>query len=210
MSDPHLARRRLWVFDMDGTLTVAVHDFASMKRRLGFPEDGPLLESIEALPPEARRAAWEAVAAWEWALADEARAAPGVGSLLDHLVGQGCALAVLTRNRRDIALRTLEVAGLRDRLDDAWILGREDAAPKPAPDGVLRLLALSGRAPGEAVMVGDHDHDLHAGRAAGTATVLLSTDPGPRDRAAADRVFATAADLHASLAAAPTRVGRAG
>ena len=32
-----LADVRLWVFDMDGTLTVAVHDFAAIRQALEMP-----------------------------------------------------------------------------------------------------------------------------------------------------------------------------
>jgi phosphoserine phosphatase len=30
-------RRDCWIFDMDGTLTVSIHDFDSIKRILGLP-----------------------------------------------------------------------------------------------------------------------------------------------------------------------------
>ena len=29
--------RRHWIFDLDGTLTVAAHDFAAIRRTLGIP-----------------------------------------------------------------------------------------------------------------------------------------------------------------------------
>ncbi|MCZ7597637.1 MAG: hypothetical protein M5U09_07745 [Gammaproteobacteria bacterium] len=38
-----LARRTCWVFDMDGTLTHAVHDFDDIRRRLDLPEGLPIL-----------------------------------------------------------------------------------------------------------------------------------------------------------------------
>ncbi|HCR31850.1 MAG TPA: HAD family hydrolase, partial [Stenotrophomonas sp.] len=34
---PALSAVRHWVFDMDGTLTVAMHDFERIKRELGIP-----------------------------------------------------------------------------------------------------------------------------------------------------------------------------
>ena len=45
-----LQRRRHWIFDMDGTLTVSAHDFEHMRRELGLPPDVPILEALHALP----------------------------------------------------------------------------------------------------------------------------------------------------------------
>ena len=41
-----LAGRGHWVFDMDGTLTVAAHDFDAIRRELGVPAGKPLLETL--------------------------------------------------------------------------------------------------------------------------------------------------------------------
>lgn len=41
-SGVELARRRHWVFDMDGTLTVAVHDFAAIRRALEIPAEADI------------------------------------------------------------------------------------------------------------------------------------------------------------------------
>lgn len=45
-----LAERRHWVFDMDGTLTQAVHDFPAIKRALGIAEQEDILQHLAALP----------------------------------------------------------------------------------------------------------------------------------------------------------------
>ncbi|KPW40478.1 hypothetical protein ALO66_05453, partial [Pseudomonas coronafaciens pv. atropurpurea] len=51
---------RHWVFDMDGTLTVPVHDFAAIKRELDIPQDHDILGHLAALPAEesAAKHAW--------------------------------------------------------------------------------------------------------------------------------------------------------
>ena len=51
------------------------------------------------------------------------------------------------------------------------VLGRDEAAPKPDPAGVQKLLAAWDAAPASAVMVGDFRYDLEAGRRAGVATI---------------------------------------
>ena len=49
-----------WVFDMDGTLTVAVHDFALIRRELEIPADADILTHLNGLPAEvaAAKHAW--------------------------------------------------------------------------------------------------------------------------------------------------------
>ncbi|MCT4836751.1 hypothetical protein LZK55_31615, partial [Pseudomonas aeruginosa] len=51
-----LADIRHWVFDMDGTLTRAVHDFPAIRRALDIPEQDDILLHLAALP-EAEAAA---------------------------------------------------------------------------------------------------------------------------------------------------------
>lgn len=45
-------RKKNWIFDMDGTLTIAIHDFSDIKRQLGLPQDTDILTSLSRLPPE--------------------------------------------------------------------------------------------------------------------------------------------------------------
>jgi len=166
----NLLDRRHWIFDMDGTLTVAIHDFDGLRARLGLPSGAPILETCEAHPDSNRLLA--EIDRWEEELAEEATAAPGVRTLLDWLSGRAT-LGVLTRNTRSTALRTLEVAGLAEYFDPAAVLGRDQAAAKPDPAGIELLLARWGAEGSDAVMVGDYLFDLQAGRAAGTATVWI-------------------------------------
>jgi phosphoglycolate phosphatase-like HAD superfamily hydrolase len=53
---------------------------------------------------------------------------------------------------------------------------RDNARPKPDPDGIYQLLDLWRAATATAVMVGNHRHDLAAGRAAGVSTVHVDTE----------------------------------
>ena len=41
-----------WVFDMDGTLTVAVHDFAAIRVALQIPPEDDILTHLAALPAD--------------------------------------------------------------------------------------------------------------------------------------------------------------
>ena len=45
-----LLQRKYWIFDLDGTLTVAVHDFNAIRKELGIPERQPIIETLKSLP----------------------------------------------------------------------------------------------------------------------------------------------------------------
>lgn len=168
-----LGCRSGWIFDMDGTLTVAMHDFDAIRAELGMPLGQPILEEI-AKRPEAERARLMAeLHRIELALAREARAAEGAVELLELLRGRGLRLGILTRNSHANALTTLAACGLGDFFPEERVCSREHAPPKPDPAGIHRLLGAWNVAPGQAVMVGDYKYDLLAGRAAGTATVYV-------------------------------------
>ena len=170
---------RHWVFDMDGTLTIAVHDFAAIRQALDIPPEDDILTHLAALP------AAEAAAKHAWLLEHErelalgSRPAPGAVELVRDLAQRGYRLGILTRNARELAHITLEAIGLADcfAIDD--VLGRDDAPPKPHPGGLLKLAEAWEVTPGAMVMVGDYRFDLDCGRAAGTRTVLVNLPENP-------------------------------
>ena len=174
-----LSRIDHWVFDMDGTLTVAVHDFAAIREALGIPPDDDILTHLAALPAEegAAKHAW--LLEHERDLALGSTPARGAVELVRELAGRGYRLGILTRNTRELAYVTLQAIGLADcfAIDD--VLGRDDATPKPDPDGLLKLAQAWKVAPGDMVMVGDYRYDLDCGRAAGARTVLVNLPDNP-------------------------------
>lgn len=174
-----LSAVRNWVFDMDGTLTVAVHDFAAIRVALGIPPEDDILTHLAALPA----AEAEAKHAWllehERDLAVASTAATGAVELVRELAGRGCQLAILTRNARELAHVTLEAIGLADCFDKELVLGRDEAAPKPSPDGLLKIAQSWDVDPSELVMVGDYRIDLECGRTAGARTVLVNLPDNP-------------------------------
>jgi len=160
---------------MDGTLTVAMHDFDAIRKELGLPLGKPILEELARLPEHEARGLFERLDVLELELARSARAAVGAAALLEALARRSARLGILTRNSFANARETLRACGLADFFDASCIVGREAAAPKPDPGGIHRLLDSWRAAPHEAVMVGDYRYDLLAGRAAGTATVYIDT-----------------------------------
>lgn len=169
-----LARVRHWVFDLDGTLTVAVHDFAAIRRHLEIPPEADILGHLAALPADESRAKHAWLLEHERALAVGSTAAPGAVQLVRELADRGHRLGILTRNARELAHISLQAIGIADCFQADDVLGRDEAAHKPDPAGLLHLASAWHVRQPDMVMVGDHRMDLQAGRAAGTTTVLVN------------------------------------
>ena len=174
-----LAAIRHWVFDMDGTLTIAVHDFQRIKQELAIPPDDDILSHLAALSAEVAAAKHDWLLAHERALAEQAQAAPGAVALVRALHAAGCRLGILTRNARELAQVTLKAIGVGDMFATDDIIGRDEAEPKPSPAGLRGFVARWQVDPAQVVMVGDHRFDLECGRAAGTRTLLVNTPDNP-------------------------------
>lgn len=167
----NLVAGRFWVFDLDGTLTLPVHDFAMIRYCLEVPDGADILGHLDALPAAEADTLYRRLDQIERELVTRTAAAPGAPELVVLLARIGCRLGILTRNTAEIALLTLEHIGLASFFSREAILGRGDARPKPDPDGIYQLAGLWGADPHELVMVGDYLYDLQAGQAAGAATI---------------------------------------
>lgn len=167
----------LVVFDLDGTLTVPNHDFAALRQTLGLEPKQDILAGIAERSPERRAADMAYIRAWEVEIAEQSERARGALALLERLAAAGIKRAILTRNRRDVALRTLEIIGLAHFFPADAVWGRASCEPKPSPAGVEGLCALLAASPARTCMVGDHVMDVAAGEAAGATGVLVHPDP---------------------------------
>ena len=168
-----LIARKHWIFDMDGTLTIAQHDFDAIRAELGLPQDMPILEALNQLPMEESATLHLQLNEIELELAHQSKPAEGARQLLDKLHSQGIMLGIVTRNNAINVGVTLEAAGLSGYFLPENILSRDCAPPKPSPAGILTLLKNWGSSLDDALMIGDHLHDLRAGRAAGVVTIYV-------------------------------------
>lgn len=166
-----ILRRGHWIFDLDGTLTVAIHDFVYIRTQLGVPVGVDILGHLDALPETEALLAKGTLDSIEDELVGKTEPALGALELVQLLHGRGVRLGVLTRNTRSNALRTLERIGLSSYISACDVLGRDEALAKPDPDGILKLAESWGAPPSAMVMVGDYAFDMQTGRAAGAATV---------------------------------------
>ncbi|MCO4836813.1 MAG: HAD family hydrolase [Oceanospirillaceae bacterium] len=164
-----------WIFDMDGTLTIGVHDFDMMRSELGLAPNQDILKTVQAMSPEQAAPMWAKIDALEYHFASLAKPMPGAFELLERLHDKGVNLGVLTRNVMPATLHTLQVCNLDQFFAPENILDRASCEPKPEPDGILLLLEQWGAKASESVMVGDYVFDLAAGRAAQVATVHIDT-----------------------------------
>lgn len=158
---------------MDGTLTVGIHDFDAIRQALGLPPNEPILEALAQLSTAEAAPLHQRLNVIELDLARRSQAQPGGRQLLAYLQKQGKRLGVLTRNSKQMAHTTLAACGLEEFFAPEDVLGRDCCAHKPSPDGILKLLSHWQAAAAEAVMVGDSQFDLMAGRNAGTATAYF-------------------------------------
>ncbi|GGB95465.1 haloacid dehalogenase [Marinobacterium zhoushanense] len=171
MSD--IGKRRYWVFDLDGTLTRPVHDFARIRTELGLAPNSDILASLAALPSPQRERQMALLDELELFYAEQTEPASGVVELLDLLYLRDCRLGILTRNSQTVALRALTAIGADCYFDVQDVLGRDEVRPKPDPQGIELLLARWCTTPDNAVMVGDFRYDLEAGKTCGTATIHI-------------------------------------
>jgi len=179
----------LVVFDLDGTLVDSARDLAAgvndMLARLvpgtpplsesevrGFIGEGARLLVTRSLahrglahdPEDALRVFLDAYRA---RLLETTRPYPGVVEVLDALSSH--TLAVLTNKPGDLSRTIVDGLGLASRF--ARVYGSGDVPRKPNPAGLVRLMAETGHAPVDTVMVGDSAVDVLTGRAAGVRTV---------------------------------------
>jgi HAD superfamily hydrolase (TIGR01549 family) len=194
-----LSDRSHWVFDLDGTLTVPVHDFAAIRAMLGLPEGVGILEALHAMPPEQSAPLVRKLDEFEYELACNAVVAAGAHELLAELARRGVRLGIVTQNNARNVFATLEATGLTPFFPVDAFMTREHASPKPSPEGIRTLLAQWNADAETSVMVGNHLIDLLAGRAAGTSTVLVAERHEPAWHEHADLVVVSLSELRALL-----------
>jgi phosphoglycolate phosphatase len=118
----------------------------------------------------------------------------GVAEGIRQLAAAGHTLAVLTNKPGDPSRTILRHFGLEDAF--LGIIGGGDIdGLKPEPDGILRFLELSGTAPEEAWMVGDHYTDLAVAENAGVQSAFVQYGFGEERGHKPTVYFASFSDL---------------
>ncbi|MHB8843013.1 MAG: HAD-IA family hydrolase [Candidatus Aquicultor sp.] len=95
---------------------------------------------------------------------------PGTAATLEALKIAGIKIAAVTTRQRSSSVKTMALAGISEFID--FVVALEDVTHlKPDPEPVLKALAYLNVQPVDAIMTGDSDVDIFAGKNAGTATV---------------------------------------
>jgi HAD superfamily hydrolase (TIGR01549 family) len=179
------------LFDMDGTLTRPMLDFAAIKKEMKIG-DRPILEAMAEMDDLTRRRAQEILHRHEEIAANESTLNPGCHELLDWIEQQKIPIALITRNSRactDIVLS-------RYRLKIDVLVTRDDGVFKPDPTPLHLACERLNVVRTDAWMIGDGQYDIEAGLAATMKTVWLSHG---RQRTFAVVPWREVGDLHELL-----------
>jgi pyrophosphatase PpaX len=104
----------------------------------------------------------------------------GVVEQVLRLDARGKTLGLVTSKMRGGALKGLRLVGIEAAFD--VVVGSDEVThPKPHPEPVLLALERLGRAPADAVFIGDSRHDIECGRAAGVKTAAVLWGPFDRE-----------------------------
>ncbi len=211
------------IFDLDGTLIDSAPDLAHALNRLlaelGRPplELGAVRRMVGDGAPELVRRALAAAGAtvdpsampelferyrgFYLATATEStRAYPGVPETLTRLRAAGHRMVVCTNKFQTPTMKILDFLELT-RFFDGVAGGDVVPARKPDPRHLLAALALAGRGPEYAVMIGDGINDVGAAKAAGIPVLLLDSGYGEiaAGRLGGDGFLASFSDIPQAL-----------
>ena len=196
------------IFDMDGTITAPVFDFAGMKAEANVGDHDVLEYMLRATGAEQERIQ-RVMQKYEDAAAAKAKLNPGARSVLTHLMRKRLPMALLTRNSR----RSVNTVCRKLRLKFDFIVTREDGPHKPAPDSILQIVRRWNVSPHEVLMVGDYKWDVLCAKNAGApCVVLVNGDELPDWAREANYVIKRLTELipivEGEAPAAPRRISR--
>lgn len=181
---------KLIIFDLDGTLVDSSVDITnslnyaiepynfqqlSVEKTISLVGEG-LTKLVESLLGEDRKDILPEVLKrfidhYTAHLTDFSKVYPGVKETLEGL--SEYKKAVISNKREFLSRRLLEDLGLAVYFDS--IMGSDSAGEKkPSPKPLLKVMEILSCRPDEALIVGDSNFDIEAGKAAGIKTIAVS------------------------------------
>ncbi|MGL4279097.1 MAG: HAD-IA family hydrolase [Albidovulum sp.] len=216
-----MSRRRLVIFDVDGTLCdsqdliVAAMAGAFDAEGLPCPDRGAVLAIVglslpvamaRLVPEQPQEMQARLVEAYKATFMSERsrKLAPlfdGVGALIAELSGDAdMRLGIATGKSRRGLTALLKGHALEEVFATQQVA--DDHPSKPHPSMLFAAMAETGVGPERAVMIGDTTYDIEMGRAAGLATIGVSWGYHPvaaLDAAGAGQIVDRAAEIPAAL-----------
>ncbi|EAT12645.1 HAD family hydrolase [Bermanella marisrubri] len=146
------------IFDLDGTLVSSRLDFAYLKRELACPKNVDLLEHVNHLPEAQKVEAHRFIYNHEMEDAAQSSWLPGAQEFVDLCLSKKIPMAIITRNMRDAAMLKIQ----HNNIPIDLVLTRDDAPPKPNPEGLLRVANKWRLNPDNIMYIGDFLYDIEA------------------------------------------------
>lgn len=97
--------------------------------------------------------------------------------ILNNLKRDGYKLAVLTSKVKNSALLSFKLVNLDINLFDYFVFGDDKIAPKPSPDGLLKIMEYFNVNNDEIINIGDTEYDYYCGKNANVKTIMLKLSP---------------------------------
>lgn len=158
------------IFDLDGTLVSSSLDFVALCKEVGCTPGDDILEYTRRLGGGKRQKAEQIIYDHEMRDAESAQVIDGVHDTLHALKQANIDTAIITRNSAEAT--RIKIA--RTNLNVEYVITREQAPPKPAPDALLQVAAHWQHEPRNCLYVGDYRYDLEAARNANMHAVWFS------------------------------------
>lgn len=179
------------VFDMDGTLVDSKINYTAIYEALNLEPHQSIMKHVNSLDESEKKKALEIVHHFEDEGCRLSTPIPGAFKLLESLNKSSVNTAVFTLNSRITAEKTLKLHNLGIPL----LITREDAKPKPDPEGLLKICNHFSTPVSQALYVGDYIYDIQAGINAKIKTALYTPVPPDFDHSGAYLKFSDYQEL---------------
>ena len=164
------------IFDLDGTLIKSPLNFKVIKEKIGCPEEKPVLEYINSLEEEGKRALNILISS-EMNAAKKSELYPGVRELINYFKNKKIKTAIVTRNSK----KAVDIVLNKHKLSFDALITRETAPPKPSAKPLIVASELLGIDKKNLICVGDYKYDLIASRKAGIRNILVMHEKHSRE-----------------------------
>jgi len=200
-----------FLFDLDGTLADSVPlilacsklthqelnipwDEVRMKNLIGVP----LLETGEILAGKGNgKTFFDAYQRHYTVMHDTmCKSFPGIETMLQDLYNQGASLAVVTSRRRWGTERSLEYMNFAQYFKTS-VCAEDCKTHKPDPEPAFLALSAMGKAPKNAVFIGDTFYDVRCAQNAGCFSAAVTWGAGERDQLVTEAPDFLADNVHA-------------
>jgi len=160
---------KAFVFDLDGTVVDSQLNFDEMRADLNYPAGVSILEHLDTLSDQEQiDLSHKIIHEHELKGATNSTLMEGYKELHHFLKQKGFKLGLQTRNSTPVTELTLK----KFELEFDCVFTRDDCAPKPKPDGLIKMQNLWDIKPKEMIYIGDFLFDLETAKNANSHSGL--------------------------------------